>query len=154
MTAFTPPVLSAIQARFHAFDQPLQKRLYKFMRPLDQPVNVFVNSDGSVTTDYVVPILATSQNGEATQSTVLVLYPWQPGDSKLDGPPEGAESGPWKQPPPYATTDYSGTGQAVHTRYVQPVWIRYWFRGGCHYPSISANLVTLLTNAGFANYLV
>lgn len=154
MTAFTPPVLSAIQPRFREYDMPLQKRLYKYMRPLDQPVNVFVNSDGTVTTDYAVPIAATVQNGEKTVSTVLVLYPWLAMEPQPVGPPEGAEGGPWLAPPPYAWVNDGTSGQQVYTPYTQTVWIKYYFRGGCHYPNISANLVTLLTNAGFAAYLV
>lgn len=154
MTAFTPPVLAAIQPRFSVYDTPLQRRLYKYMRPLDQTVNVFVNSDNSVTTDYAVPILATAQNGEATVSTVKVLYPWEPLTTPITGASEGAEGGPFGQPQPYAWVNSGVTGAQVYTPFTLPVWIKYWFRGGCHYPSISANLVTLLTNAGFASYLV
>lgn len=157
MAGFRPPILAAVQARFYPSSTPLQKRLYKFMRPLDQPVNVYVWSDGTVTTDYVVPIAATSENGEATSSTVKVQVPWtQSEGGVLPGGNQGAEGGPYVQPPPYATVS---TWQAANDRINQLAysfnpWVEFWFRGGCTYPSISASLATILTNAGFAGYLI
>jgi hypothetical protein len=149
MTAFTPPVLQIVQPRFREESTPLQKRLYRYMRPLDQPVNVFVLSDHTVLTDYSVPILPTSENGEATVSSVGFPAPWMPNES-VEGPREGAEGGPFRQPPPYATVT---NWNLEVDQFSLDLWIEYWFRGGCTYPSISANLVTILTNAGYAEYL-
>ena len=156
MSGFYVPPLANVGPLF-VYDgsmSPMAKRLYRYMRPLDQPVNVFVNSDSTVTTDFSLPIAATSENGEVTSSRVSVLYPWFPNETPEVGPSEGAEGGPFGPPQPYATIFDATSGQLVITKYALTTYIKYWFRGGIKYPSISANLVTILTNAGYALYLI
>lgn len=152
MTTFTPPVLQNQGPLLSYPCTPLQRRLYRYMRPIDLVCNVFIHSDGTVATDYGVPILPTSQNGEATVSSTAIQLPWYP-EAGTVGPPEGAEGGPYGPPVPYATIADATSGVLVNTTYALTTYVRYWFRGGIKYPNLSANLVTLLTNAGYAGYL-
>lgn len=157
MTTLVMPVLSAVTARFDvdAEGRPvptsrLQRALYKYMRPLDRPVNIYVLSDATVVTDLAVPL----SNGSL--SSTAVPYPLTMTSGTIVGPPEGAEGGPFGPPPPYAVVqdNITGTPQGTYTEYRRSPYLKYYFLGGHGpYPNLSANLVTILTNAHFDNYL-
>lgn len=167
MATFTPPVATKVIPRIFmdAEGRPvktsrLQKGLYKYMRPLDRAVNVYVLSDGSVVTDISVPIVG-GQSSTAIPYPLTFLGGITAGT--IAGPPEGAEGGPYGPPPPYAyvqdnvqvdpgsTPNRSG---GSFTEYRLPVYVKYYFLGAHGpYPNLSANLISLLTAAGFAAYL-
>lgn len=149
MATFTPPVFSKVTPRFLENSTPRQQRLYKYMRPLDQGVNVYVLDDGTVVSDLSVVL------SDASMSSTNVPCPWDPAASPLTGPPEGAEGGPYGTPPPYATVqNWASLTVTLHQEFVLEPHIRYWFAGGHGpYPNISANLVAILTAAKWDNYL-
>jgi hypothetical protein len=119
------------------------------MRPLDQSVNVFILDNNQVVSDFMVPL----SNGQ--YSSTNVPYPWDPAGSSLTGPPEGAEGGPYGTPPPYqSVTNWLSIDVPFMQKFILEPHIRYYFLGGHGpYTNISANLVNLLTNAYFDNYL-
>lgn len=149
MSTFHPPIASIVTPRFNEWDTPLQKRLYRYMRPLDVGVNTYILDDGSVTTDYAIIL----DNGE--YSNVTVPYPWFPNETPTVGPPEGAEGGPYGPPQPFATvTDWDLNVYTFSSENQGLRYVKYWFAGGHGaYAGISANLVTLLTAAHMTNYL-
>ena len=148
MTNFTCPIVSIVTPRHLERSTPLQQRLYRYMRPLDQPVNVFILDDNTVVSDLSVPL------SNSTFSSTAVPYPWDPAGSPLSGPPEGAEGGPYGKPPPYATVQ-NWLSQTVpfNQQFILEPHIRYYFLGGHGtYQNISANLVSILTAAHFDLY--
>lgn len=162
MTTLTMPVISAVTPRFDRDAEgrpvpttPLQKALYKYMRPLDRETNIYVLSDDTVVTD--IPVLLSND----TMSSTAVPYPitaWgaiTPGT--VIGPPEGAEGGPFGPPPPYAVVQDNITNSAeggTYTEYALDPYLKYIFLGGHGpYANLSANLVSILTAASFDNYL-
>ena len=148
MATFTPPVAQKVTPRFLSDSTRLQKALFKYMRPLDQCVNTYIMSDGTVATDLTVPIAGGN-------SSTSIPYPYDPASAPTVGPPEGASGGPYGPPVPYATV-VDGTGQTppLVTEYRLPVYLKYWFQGnGLPYHDISANLVAILTAAGYAAYI-
>ncbi len=156
MATFTPPVVSAVTPRFDmdaegrpVWTTPMQRALFRYMRPLDRTVNVYVLSDDTVVSDLSVLL----SNG--SYSSTAVPYPitsWggiTPGT--VIGPPEGAEAGPFGPPPPYSVVQDNIT--ATFTEYALSPYLKYLFLGGRAYPNISANLVSILTAAHFDNYI-
>ena len=103
MATFTPPVAQKVTPRFLSDSTRLQKALFKYMRPLDQCVNTYIMSDGTVATDLTVPIAGGN-------SSTSIPYPYDPASAPTVGPPEGASGGPYGPPVPYATV-VDGTGQ-------------------------------------------
>ena len=160
MATFSPPIASLVTPRFD-FDAagrpvpttPLQRALFKYMRPLDQGVDVYVMSDGTVTTSLSVPL------SDSSPSTVIIPNPMLATAGPLAGPSEGAEGGPYGPPIPYASVFDATSGQLVITYFTQgqpnqPPYMKYWFAGGHGpYHNISANLVAILTAAKFNNYI-
>ena len=157
MATFTPPVASEVTPRFD-FDaegnpvetSTLQRAPYKYMRPLDVSVNVYVMSDGTVLTTLPVPIAGGLQStaGQPLPDTHMGS-PFGVGSPA--GPPEGAEGGPFGPPPAYAAVQENVTG--VFTEYALSPYLTYYFLGSHSYPGISANLVSILTAAGFGAYI-
>lgn len=149
MATFTPPVALKVTPRFCPDSTPGQVALFKYTRPLDQGVNTYIYSDGTVTTDLSVPLAA----GHGNSSTSLSL-PQNPTAAQTVGPPEGASGGPYGPPPPYAEVFDATSGVPVVTDYNITPYLVYWFQGGTGpYHNISANLVAILTAAHFDNYL-
>lgn len=156
------PVVSAVTPRFdmdaegrRVETSRLQRALYKYMRPLDRTVNIYVLSNGSVVTDLPVPL------SNDTLSSTAVPYPITYLGSTVAGytigPPEGAEGGPFGPPPPFAVVQdnitNSGEG-GTYTEYALEVYMQYYFLGGHGpYANLSDNLVSILTAAHFDNYL-
>ena len=154
MATFTPPIVLKATPRvdIDAEGRPvpttsLQRALFKYMRPLDRPVNVYILSDGTVQTDIPVPL------ADDAVSTCNVPYPILSMDGRTVGPPEGASGGPFGPPVPYDTVFDATSGELVITEFVLSPYLKYWFAGGRPYPGISANLVSILTAAGYAAYL-
>ena len=160
MATFNPPIASKITPRFDLDaagrpvpTTPLQRALFKYMRPLDQGVDVYVMSDGTVTTSVTVPL------SDGSPSTVLIPNPMLAMVGTTGGAPEGAEGGPYGTPPPYAAVFDATSGHLVITNFQQgqpgqPPYLKFWFAGGHGpYHNISANLVAVLTAAKFTNYL-
>lgn len=160
MATFTPPIASKVTPRFDLDaagrpvpTTPIQRALFKYMRPLDQGVDTYIMSDGTVTTSVSVPL----EGG--TPSTVAIPNPMLAMAGGSLGAPEGAEGGPYGTPPPYASVFDATSGALVITEFQQgqpgqPPYMRYWFAGGHGpYHNISANLVSILTAAGFGPYL-
>lgn len=143
-TTYTPPIAQRVTPRTLLHSTNRQKRLYRYMRPLDVAVNTFLLSDGTVVTDY--PVLLS--NGQ--QSSTAIPYPWNPTASRAL-PPDGTESGPTGTPPPYATViNWDRTVQ----QFTESVYIVSWFKGAHGpYSGLSAAVITQLTNAHFDNYL-
>lgn len=158
MSTFTPPVVSKVTPRVlaDAEGRPvhttrLQLALYKYMRPLDRAVNVYVLSDGTVVTD--LPVLLSDG---LTYSSTAVPYPLTSWGAFVAGttigPPEGAEGGPFGSPPPYSAIQENVAG--TYTEYRLNPYLKYYFLGAHGpYPNLSANLVTILTAAKFDNFL-
>lgn len=167
MTSLRMPVVSAVVPRFDmdAEGRPvptsrLQFALYKYMRPLDRGVNIYVLSDGTVVTDLPVTLSDASLSSTAVPYPLTMYGTTTPGT--VIGPPEGAEGGPFGPPPPYAAVQdnitNSPTGQ--YTEYHRgptgdgTAYVKYYFLGGHGpYTNLSANLVAILTAAKFDNYL-
>lgn len=154
MATFTPPTFSRIVPRVLGWNSlnpstPLQSRLYRYMRPYDGGVNVYVLSDNTVVADYPVVL------SDASLASTNIPYPWNPAGSPLVGPPEGAEGGPYGVPPPYAEVwEWIGASTTQYQKFVLSPYVKYWFAGGhAPYVGISANLVTILTAAKFDNYI-
>jgi hypothetical protein len=162
MTTLVMPVVSAVTARFDvdAEGRPvptsrLQRALYKYMRPLDRSVNIYVLSDGTVVTDLSVPLSNGGHSSTAIPYPLTMYGTTVPGT--IVGPPEGAEGGPFGPPPPYAAVqdNITGSPQGTYTEYRSAPYVKYYFLGGHGpYPNLSANLVSILTAAHFDNYLV
>ena len=118
------------------------------MRPLDQGVNTYIWSDGTVTTDLSVPL------SDGSNSSTTITLPQNPTAAATVGPPEGASGGPYGPPPPYATVTDATSGVVETTEYEIEPYLVYIFHGGRGpYHNISANLVSILTAAKFDNYL-
>jgi hypothetical protein len=154
VATFTPPIASKVTPRFDrdAEGRPVpttaqQRALFKYMRSLDRGVNVYVLSDNSVQTDLAVPIVG-------GLSTTAVPYPINSWAGHASGPTEGAEGGPFDSPPPYSEQWSGVTGVQVYTSQTLSPYLKYWF-AGAHgpYVGISANLVSILTAAGYAAYI-
>ena len=154
MATFTPPVAQEVTPRFGVDAEgrrvPTTRQqfaLYKYMRPLDRGVNTYILSDNTVVTDLPVPIVG-------GLSSVAVPYPITSWAGSTIGPPEGAEGGPFGPPPPFSEEWSAVTGVPVYTAQTLNPYLKYWFAGGrTAYAGISANLVAILTAAGFAAYL-
>ena len=160
MATFTPPTVAAVVPRFDmdAEGRPvpttrLQKNLYKYMRPLDRTVNVYVLSDGTVVSDLSVSLSDGSHSSTAIPYPLTMMGTTTPGT--IIGPPEGAEGGPYGLPPPYAVVqdNITNTPTGLYTEYRSSPYVKYWFAGGRRYPNISANLVAILTAAHWDNYI-
>src|ERR1700688_2773317 len=132
MATFTPPVASIIVPRYTPESAPVQKALFRHMRPLDRQVNTYIWSDGTVTTDYSIPL-----SDGSSSSTVLHL-PQDVAGGPTVGQPEGASGGPYGPPPPYATIFDATSGVPVVTEYSLSVYLHYWFKAGQPYHNISA----------------
>lgn len=159
MTTLVMPVVSKVTPRFD-FDAEglrvpttrMQRALYKYMRPLDRAVNIYVLSDNTVVTDLSVVL------SDATFSSTAVPYPllswgaFQPGHTI--GPPEGAEGGPFGPPPPYSAVQDNTQVPPTYQEFRLSPYLVYYFLGAHGpYPNLSANLVSILTAAKFDNYL-
>lgn len=149
MATFTPPIWSRATPRTLPTSTPLQKALYRYMRPLDMGVNVFVLSDNTVVADFPVPL---SNGGTASTS---IPYPWTPDSAPVAGAPEGAEGGPYGVPLPYAEVwEWLAGDTTQYQSFTVSPYVKYWFAGGHGpYHNISANLVSILTAAHFDNYI-
>lgn len=157
------PTIAAVTPRFDRDAEarpvpttPLQRALYKYMRPLDRQTNIYVLSDDTVVTDIPVPLSDGSQSSTAVPYPITSWGSLEPG--AVTGPPEGAEGGPFGPPPPYAVVQDNITASAsggTYTEYRLNPYLRYIFLGG-HGPyyNLSANLVSILTAAKFDGYLV
>ena len=151
MATFTPPIATKVVPRFTSDSTLRQRALFKYMRPLDRACNVYVCSDGTVVTDYSIIL------SDGSFSSTAIPYPIVTGGLEemfTIGPPEGAEGGPYGEPPPYAAVADGTSGVQVYTAYDLSVYLKYWF-AGAHgpYVGISSNLVTILTAAKFDNYI-
>ena len=148
MATFTPPVATEVTPRFCPDSTPGQVALFKYMRPLDQGVNTYIWSDGTVTTDLSVPL------SDGSNSSTTITLPQNPTAAASVGPPEGASGGPYGPPPPYATVTDATSGVVETTEYEIEPYLVYWLQGGTGpYCNISANLVSILTAAKFDNYI-
>lgn len=159
MSTLTCPVVQKVTPRFlrDAEGRPvpttrIQGALYKYMRPLDRTVNVYVLSDNTVVTDLSVPL------SDSSMSSTAIPYPWLSWGAfvhgTVAGPPEGAEGGPFGPPPPYSAVQDNTQNPPVYTEYRSNPYVRYYFLGAHGpYPDLSANLVAILTAAHFDNYL-
>lgn len=151
------PVISAVTPRFerdaegrHVPTTPLQRAWGKYQRPLDRETNIYVLSNGAVVTDISVPLSNSTMSSTAVPYPITSYGAITPGT--VIGPPEGAEGGPFGPPPPYAIVQNNITG--VFTEYTLNPYLKYIFLGGHGpYHDLSANLVSILTNAFFNNYL-
>ena len=148
MATLTPPVAPKVTPRFLPDSSPLQRALFKYMLPLDQAVNVYVLSDGTVVTDLSVVL------SDGSYSSTSLPLPMNPTAGTTIGPPEGAEGGPYGPPVPYNTVTDATSGVPVTTFTTLSPYLKYWF-AGAHgpYPNLSANLVAILTAAKFDSYL-
>jgi len=168
MSTLTCPVVQKVTPRFRldAEARPVpttrqQLALYKYMRPLDRTVNIYVLSDHTVVTDLAVPL------SDASMSSTAVPYPLTSWGAFVAGttigPPEGAEGGPFGPPPPYASVqdnvqvDPGATGNRAGGGYqefrLNPYLVYYFLGAHGPYPNLSANLVAILTAAKFDLYL-
>jgi hypothetical protein len=157
MSTLVMPVVSKVTPRFD-FDAeglrvpttPLQRALFKYFRPLDRAVNIYVLSDNSVVTDLAVTLSDTSLSSTAVPYPLLSWGAFVPGTTI--GAPEGAEGGPFGPPPPYTAVQDNISG--TYTEYRLNPYLKYYFLGAHGpYPNLSANLVSILTAAKFDNYL-
>ena len=146
MATFTSPVANLATFRYTESSTPQQKALYKYMRPLDLSVNVYILSDLTVVTDFPCPIA----NGQ-TSSSAVPWHLWR-ADMPQVGANEGASGGPFAQPPPYSTVFTAFANPPVQSFNDSP-WIKYWFQAAGVYPGISANLVSILNGAGYGAYI-
>jgi len=147
VATYTPPVAIKVTPRFCYNSSPIQKALFKYMRPLDCQVNTYIYSDGTVSTDLPVTL------SDGSQSSTSLHLPDDVAAGTTVGPPEGASGGPYGPPPPYATIFDATSGVTVVTEYAIEPYLVYWFQAGQAYHNISANLVAILTAAKFDNYL-
>jgi hypothetical protein len=160
VATFSPPIASKVTPRFDLDaaarpvpTTPLQRALFKYFRPLDQGVDTYVMSDGTVTTSIPVEL------SDGSFSVAAIPNPMLATAGPLLGPPEGAEGGPYGTPPPYASVFDATSGQLIITEFQQgqpnqPPYLKYFFAGGHGpYAGISANLVAILTAAKFDNFL-
>ena len=167
MTTLHMPIVAAVTPRFgtDAEGRPvpmtrLQFALFKYMRPLDRSVNVYVLSDNTVVTDLPVTLSDGSKSSTAIPYPLTFLGTIEPGT--VIGPPEGAEGGPFGPPPAYAAVQDNITNSptGVYTEYRRgptgdgTPYVKYYFLGGHGpYAGLSANLVAILTAAKFDNFL-
>jgi hypothetical protein len=164
---YTPPVVPNVIPRFDRDANglsipttPTQRALFKYMKPLNRPVNTWVLSDGSVQTDLPVPIAG---DGFSTSNLPLPMFPMDghtlpPVMTPTDvangvGPYEGASGGPFSTPFPYEQVFDATSGELVVSTYALSPYLVYWFQGGPNAYNISQNLAAILTAAGFAAYL-
>ena len=146
---FTPPIYPLVIPRYLEHSTPIQKRYYRYTRPQDVGVNVFILSDGTVVADYPVTL------SDASLASTNIPYPQDLAGSPLIGPPEGAEGGPYGTPPPYSIVqNYESATVPLHQEFTLNPYVKYLFLGSHGpYPNISANLVAVLTAAKFDNYI-
>ena len=133
-------------------------RLFRHYAVQNRAVNVYVLSDGSVCTDYPVPLA-----GDTT-STVNIPLPWNPSQMGFDPTNDetGGEVGPLRywgpgsqkfdESPPYAWVfDVLDPTEIVRTYSTDPYMVSM-FRGG-HTYTISNAMYSLLSGAGYGAYL-
>lgn len=162
MTTLTMPVISEVTPRFDLDAEarlvpttPLQRALYKYMRPLDRETNIYVLSNDAVVTDLPVLLSNGSYSSTAVPYPITSYGAITPGT--IIGPPEGAEGGPFGPPPPFSVVQDNITDSVhggTYTEFTLDPYLVYIFLGGHGpYAGLSENLVTILTNAHFDNYL-
>ena len=155
---YTPPVVRVVPA-FLPESKGQANRLFLHYRNRDRAVNTFVLSDGTVTTDYAVPLA-----GDVL-STVSIPLPWDPTQMGKDptNPETGGEVGPLRywgsgskpldESPPFSWVyNVLDPTSPVRTYSTSPYLVSL-FRGGPGPYTISDSMYALLTSAGFAAYL-
>lgn len=161
---FTPPTVQVVPP-FLPSTKGQAFRLFRHYAVQYRGVNVYVLSDGTVTTDY--PVTLTGD----VQSTVNIPLPMNPTEMGVDKtnteyggeqPPLKNQWGPGSTPvagsPPYEwVTDPLASPEvssyALGTGGGQPACLISWFRGGCGPYTISNAMYTLLNSAGFGAFL-
>jgi len=146
---YTPPTVQMATPRVRPDSSRLQIRLYRYMRPLDLQCNTFLLSDGTVVTDYPVPIAG------GTSST-NIPYPWDPAASPTNRQAPDFTG----TPPPFATVTEMVTGSftspptaPTYQEFRNSPYITAVLWGGHVYNNVPLRWLMQLAAAGFNQYI-